>query len=78
MNIAVALLICGSNIAFLICGYKLASRKQIITISKGDKVQTLRQYEDFEDEEASFVTPEMEQVYEAYIKKKGETNGMET
>jgi hypothetical protein len=79
MNTVTILLICGSNLAFLICGYKLGNAKQIITIEKGDKVKHVeKEYNDYPDEEASFVTPEMEQVYEAYIRKKGGIDGMET
>jgi DNA topoisomerase IA len=56
------------NIAFLICGYILGSKKQIITIEKGDTVITTKQdYVDF-DEEASYITPEMEKEYEAKLK----------
>jgi hypothetical protein len=77
MELAVAFMICGLfNIAFLICGYKIAKSKEIITITKGDTVQTLRQYEDWQDEEASYNTPEQELAYEAALKKVNR-NGME-
>lgn len=78
MNIIV-LLICGLfNIFFLICGYKLGSKKELITIQKGDTVSKIKtDYVDF-DEEASYLTPEEEiEFNKAYEKamKQGDTSG---
>jgi hypothetical protein len=70
MSVEIIILICGiSNFVFLICGYKLGSKKELLTIQKGDTVQKVNtEYKDF-DEEASFVTPEVERAYEAKLKR---------
>jgi hypothetical protein len=72
------LLICVTNIVCVLIGYNIGSKKEIITIQKGEILSHMNRSVDY-DEEATYVTPEMELAYEEANKqsKGGEEHGMD-